>query len=95
MHRESQEQLRVDSTEGECVRLGSGFQKLGLEASVANRAGLPDELIQPRFGQSAAAFGVDVCSMRRPRRLSIEQDAKREGLASRTAGLMTSFTSCE
>src|SRR5882672_7817935 len=73
----------ASSTEGERVGLHPRLQEFDLELSIHRRLGLPDELIEPMLDEHASALRIDVDAMGRPGRPSVEEDAKRHGLASR------------
>src|ERR1700712_5092834 len=68
--------LRRGSAEREGKRLHARIEKLDLEPPIDNRLRLPDQLIHPLFGHRAVALGVDVGSVGRARRLSIEVEAE-------------------
>src|ERR1700674_5869382 len=71
------------STEGERKRLHARIEKLDLELAISDGPRLPDQLIQPLVAHRAAALLVNVNSMSRARRLSIEEHAKAHGRSPR------------
>src|SRR5579884_227163 len=71
------------SAERERESLHACIEKLDLELAIRNMPRLADQLIEPRVGQRAVALLVNVNSMSRPRRLSIEEHAKSHGRSSR------------
>ena len=54
-----------------------------LEGALGDRAGLADELVQPRFGDRAVALVVDIGSVRGSRRLPVDAYAEPHGRPSR------------
>jgi hypothetical protein len=67
------------SAEGERERFHIGIEELDLEPSIGDRSGLSNQLIQALLGDRAVALVVDVSSMARARRPSIDQHSKRNG----------------
>ena len=64
--------LVPDLAEGEGVGLDARIQEGDLEGALGDRAGLADELVQPRFGQGAVALVVDVGAVGGSRGLPVE-----------------------
>ena len=62
--------------ERERKSLHAGVGEFDLELAISDRLRLPDQLIQPRFYHRAAALVVDVNSVSRRGRLSIDEHAK-------------------
>jgi hypothetical protein len=63
----------VQEFSGHRKRLHGRIEKLDFEPAIGDRRGLPDELVEPRFDDSAVALAVDIYAMREGRRLSIEE----------------------
>jgi hypothetical protein len=71
--REAVQPLHVTAlAEGEGVGLDARIQEGGLEGALGNGAGLPDELVEPWFGERAVALVVDVGPVGGARRLPVE-----------------------
>ena len=70
-------------TERERKSLHARIEKLDLELAINDRLWLADQLIEPLFANRAVALGVNVNSVRRARRLSIDEHAKAHGSSSR------------
>ena len=68
-----------DRAEGEGVGLDAGVEEGDLEGAVGDGAGLADELVQSLFGRRAVALAVHVDSVRRTRRLSVDEHAESRG----------------
>src|SRR5215208_591755 len=64
------------SAERERKSLDARIEELDLELSIGDGLRLPDQLIQPLFGERAVALVVDVVSVSGARRLSVDEDAK-------------------
>src|SRR6478609_2571417 len=64
------------SAERESKSLRARIEKLDFELSIGDRRRLSDQLIQPLLGHRADALFVDVESMRRSWRLSVDRNAK-------------------
>ena len=62
--------------EGEGVGLDAWVEEGDLEGALADRAGLADELVQPRVGDGAVALVVGVGAVRGSRRLPVEEHAE-------------------
>jgi len=62
--------------------LHARIEKLDLELSIRDWLRLADQLIQPRFGNSAVALLVNVNSVSDARRLSVDEHAKSRGFPS-------------
>src|SRR5262245_56767852 len=67
---------RSVSAERKSVGLGAGLEKLDLELSLTDRAGLPDELVEPLLGHGAVALLVDVEAAAGAGGFSVDQHAK-------------------
>src|SRR5215510_13601558 len=67
------------SAERERKSLHARTQKLDLELSIGDGFRLSDQLVQTLFGHRAVALLVNVCSVGRARRLSVDQHAKFHG----------------
>jgi drug/metabolite transporter (DMT)-like permease len=65
--------------EGERVGLGARDGERDLEGPVRNGAALADELVQPLFGQRAAALAVGVGPVRLARGLPVDEHAEPDG----------------
>src|SRR5262245_10707967 len=70
---------RGQSAERERESLHARTEKFDFELSIGDGLRLPDQLVQPLFGHCAVALLVDVNSVRRAGRLSIDQYAKSHG----------------
>src|SRR5712691_874669 len=70
---------RQRSTKGERKRLHARFEKLDLELAIGDGLRLPDQLMQPLFGNGTVALLVDIDSVRSARWLSIDEQAKSHG----------------
>src|SRR5688572_10929188 len=70
------------SAERQAVRLGAWVEELDLDEALVDRVRLADELIQALVGQRAVARLVDVETVRRARRLAIEQHPETHGCSS-------------
>ena len=70
---------RGGSAERERKSLHARTEKLDLELSIGDGLRLPDQLVQTLFGHCAVALLVNVNSVRRAWRLSIDQHAKSHG----------------
>src|SRR4249919_3445159 len=64
------------SAEREAKSLHTRIKKLDFKLAIGNWSGLPDQLVQTLFGHRANALFIDIKSMRRAGRLSIDQHAK-------------------
>src|SRR5262249_3753679 len=69
--------------EGERIGFHARIEKRDLEQSISDGLWLPDQLIQPLFAQRAVALVVNVTSVSRARRQSIDEHAKPHGRSSR------------
>src|SRR5207245_11523370 len=76
--------LQAGSAERERKSFHTRIEKLDLELSIHDGFRLPDQLIHPLFGHRSVAALVDVDSVSRARRLSIDEHAKSHGSSSRT-----------
>ena len=74
---------RSGSAERERKGLHARIEKLDFELSIGDRHRLSDQLVQPLFGHCAVALLVNVNSVSRARRLSIDQHAKSHGSSRR------------
>src|SRR4051812_39531060 len=70
---------RLRSAERERKGLHAGIEKLDLELSIGDALRLPDQLIQPLFGNHPVAVVVYVKSVCSARRLSINEHAESYG----------------
>jgi hypothetical protein len=70
---------RSGSAERERKSFHARIEKLDLELSIGDGLGLSDQLVQPLFGNCAVALLVNVNSVSRAWRLSIDQHAKSHG----------------
>src|ERR1700686_2647121 len=75
--------LRCGSAERERESLQSRIEKTHFELTIGDRLLLPDQLIQPLFANRAVALFVDVNTVSRAWRLSIDQNAKFYGCSRR------------
>ena len=64
------------SSEREAERLNTGIKKFDFELTIGDRSLLPDQLIKSLLGNYSFASFVNVISVGRPRRLSIDQHAE-------------------
>src|SRR3954465_12019642 len=64
------------SAEGKCESFRAGVEKLDFKLSIGDRAGLPDQLIEPLLGKGAVPRLAPVTAMRCAGRLSIEPHTK-------------------
>jgi hypothetical protein len=73
------QRLLRESAERECKGLQVRIEKLDLELSIGDGLRLPDQLVQALLRDCAVALLVDIASVDRTWRLSIDQHAKSHG----------------
>jgi hypothetical protein len=71
------------SAERESKSLNTRIEKLDFELSISNGLRLPDQLIQPLFGNSAVALVVNVDAVSGARWFPIDEHAKAHGSSQR------------
>lgn len=69
----------IPLSEGEHVRVTAGVEERDLERALTDPTGLPNELVQTRFGDRPIAVLVGINSVGRARRLSVEKHAEAQG----------------
>ena len=69
-------EIILASAECEAKSLHARIKKLDFKLTIGNWTGLPDQLVQTLFGHRADALFVNVKSVRRAWRLSIDQHTK-------------------
>jgi hypothetical protein len=78
MHRQRGE-IILASAEREAKSLHARIKKLDFKLTIGDWTGLPDQLVQTLFGHRADALFVNVNSVRRAWRLSIDQHPEFHG----------------